>query len=84
MSFTHDYKKSGAILLSWFNMDKYIHYKVLDEITYPFPHFFNGAAIGVWEWISNFTSPTIYWTCNYLSILGLTLNHVRKRGPIWR
>ena len=27
--------------------------KVWDEITYPFPNF-NGAAVEVWEWISNF------------------------------
>ena len=25
----------------------------MDEVTYPFPNF-NGAAIEVWEWISNF------------------------------
>ena len=31
----------------------YIRYKVWDEITYPFPNF-NGAAVDVWEWISNF------------------------------
>ena len=29
-----------------------IHYKVWDVITYPFPNF-SGAAIEVWEWISN-------------------------------
>ena len=34
----------------------YIHYKVWDEITNPFPNF-NGGAIEVWEWISNFTPP---------------------------
>ena len=28
----------------------YIRYKFWDEITYPFPNF-NGATIGVWEWI---------------------------------
>ena len=27
--------------------------KVWDEIIYPFPNF-NGAAVEVWEWISNF------------------------------
>ena len=27
----------------------YIHYQMLDEITYPFPNF-NGATIEVWEW----------------------------------
>ena len=29
-----------------------IHYKVWDEITYPFSNF-NGATVEVWEWISN-------------------------------
>ena len=32
---------------------KYIHYKVWDEITYPFLNF-NGYTIEVWEWIDNF------------------------------
>ena len=32
----------------------YDHYKVWDEITYPFPNF-NGCTIDVWEWISIFT-----------------------------
>ena len=41
--------------------------KVCDEITYPFPNF-NGV-------------PTFYNGCNYLSMLGLNLNHVRKKGP---
>ena len=43
-------------LLTWikFNasMNKKLHYKVWDEITYPFPNF-NGATVYVWEWISN-------------------------------
>ena len=34
-------------------ISNYIHYKVWDEITYPFPNF-NGATIEVWEWIHNF------------------------------
>ena len=25
--------------------------------------------------------PILYWTCEYLSMLGLTLIHVSKRGP---
>ena len=31
----------------------YTHYKVWDEISYPFPNF-NGYSIEVWKWISNF------------------------------
>ena len=41
--------------------------KVWDEITCPFLNF-NGATI-------------FYNGCNYLFMLGLTLNHVSKRGP---
>ena len=28
--------------------------------------------------------PTLYNGCDYLSMLGLKLNHVSKRGPTWR
>ena len=31
----------------------YIHHKVWDEITYPFPNF-NGATVVIWGWIRNF------------------------------
>ena len=34
-------------------MNNYIHYKVWDGITYPFPNV-NGAALNVWEWVSTF------------------------------
>ena len=27
--------------------------------------------------------PTLFWACNYLSMLGLSLNHVSKRGSWW-
>ena len=49
-------------------MDKYIHYKVWDEITYPFLNI-DGTAFKVWEWIS------------YLSMLGFKLIHVSKMSP---
>ena len=48
------------------------------EITYPFPNF-NGATVGVWEWISNFIPH--YNGCNYLSMIRLKLNHVSERDP---
>ena len=32
---------------------KYIHNKLRDEITYPFPNF-NGCTVEVWEWVSKF------------------------------
>ena len=42
----------GGPFLVWIDInsskDKYIHYNVWGEITYPFPNF-NGAAIEVWE-----------------------------------
>ena len=48
-------------------ISNYIHYTVWDEITYSFPNF-NGAHT------------TLYQECDYLSMLGLKLNHVSKRG----
>ena len=51
----------GLTISAWIN--NYKHYRMWDEITYPFPNF-----IGV---------------CDYLSILGLKLNHVSKSGPWW-
>ena len=59
----------------------HIHDKVWSEITYPFPNF-NGITVEIWEWISNFI-PTLYWACDYLSILVDKLIHVSKRGP-WK
>ena len=50
-----------------------------NEITYPFPNF-NGAAVEVWECISNFIPYFTRHACDYLSMLGLKLNHVCKRG----
>ena len=50
-----------------------------DEITYPFINF-NGATIDVKEWISNLS---LHCACDYLSMLGLKLNHVSKRGHRW-
>ena len=51
--------------------------KVWDRITYPFLNF-NGCTVEVYEWISNFIP---HFGCNYLSMLGLKLIHVSKRGP---
>ena len=49
-------------------MTNYIHYKVVDEITYAFLNF-NGANIEIKQLISK-TSHT-YWAYDYLSMLGL-------------
>ena len=51
-----------------------------DEYTRPFTNF-NGVTVEVWEWISNFI-PIFYWTCDYLSMLGLKLSHIRKKRPL--
>ena len=45
------YWHSLTLIPAW--ISNYIHYKVWDEITYPFPNF-NGVTVEVWEWISNF------------------------------
>ena len=61
------------------------------DITYPFPNF-NSTAIEVWEWISNDGSHVHNGSVNYhylsipipygyLSMLGLKVIHVSKRGP---
>ena len=47
-----------------------------DEITYSFLNF-NGATVEVSGWITNFTPP--FFSCDYLSMLRLKLNHVSKR-----
>ena len=52
-----------------------IHYKVWDEIIYPFPN---------WECLGMDKSfhPILYWTGDYLSMLGMKLTHFSKMGPI--
>ena len=54
---------AGASIPAW--ISNYIHYKVCDEITYPYPNF-NGATIEVWEWISNFITHFIGHMITYL------------------
>ena len=59
----------GTLLLTWFNFNPsmgmyYIHYKVCDEITYPFPKF-NGWTIEVCKWISNFIAHFIGYVITY-------------------
>ena len=59
------------------NMCKYIHYKMYDEITYPFPNF-NGATVEVLEWISNFIHTLLgMWL---LIHAGITVKQISKRG----
>ena len=61
---------------AWIN--NFIHYKMWNEITYPFPNF-NGVEI--WELTDDYFHLTLNWTCDYLIRLGLKLNHVSKRSP---
>ena len=56
-----------TLIQSW--ISNYRPGKVWDKITYPFLNF-NGATV----------HPRLYNGCNYLSKLGLKLNHVSKRG----
>ena len=37
----------------------------------------NRWGLGMERWFH----PTLYWECNYLSMMGLKLNHVSKNGP---
>ena len=60
-------------------MDNYhIHCKVWDEISFAFTNY-NGRAVEVWEWISNFI-PHFAGHVIIYPFLGLMLNHVSSRG----
>ena len=63
-------------------ISNYIQYKVRDDISHPFLNL-NGATVEVWEWVKCFHH-TLYWACDYLSMLGLKLIHVNKRRPMSR
>ena len=56
----HGGSHQGALLLAWIT----IHYKVWNKITCLFPNF-NGAAVEVCEWRSNFISHFIGYVINY-------------------
>ena len=53
-----------CIYIAW--ISNFIHYRVWDEVTYPFPNF-NGATIEVWEWISNFTPHFTGYVITYIA-----------------
>ena len=57
-------KYYSTLTTAW--ISNHIHYKVWEEITYPF----SGCIVDAWK-----------WTCDYLSVLGLTLIHVNKWAP---
>ena len=50
-----------------------------NEITYPFLKFKRSSrwSLEMDKWFH----PTLYWKCDYLSMLGSNLNHVSKSGP---
>ena len=45
------YQQGLTLILAW--VSNQMPSKVWDEITYTFPNF-NGSAVEMWEWISNF------------------------------
>ena len=58
VSFSRDtwgsiYKHGLTLIPAW--ISDYIHHKVCDEMTYPFPNF-KGESFEVWEWIRNLIS----------------------------
>ena len=69
----------GFPLRPWLNLNpsmisNHIHYKVWEEITYPFPNF-NGCANEVWEWISNLISPSLDMWLKLIQV---------SKGGYWR
>ena len=67
----------GPLLLIWIDVNPIL----IAWISNYFPNL-NGAAVEICEWILH---PTIYWACDYLSMLRLKLNHnCIKSGPWWQ
>ena len=75
------------VVVLWFPMgfmwsseamiSNYNHYKVWDEITYPFSNF-NGGTVEVWDWMCNFIPRFIMEVITYS---WAKLIHVSKRDP---
>ena len=57
------YQHDLTLTPAW--ISNHIHYKMWDEITYPFPNF-NSCTVEVWEWISNFIPHFIRHVITYL------------------
>ena len=71
------YWRGLTLIPAW--ISNYMPGKVWGEITYPFLNF----NVNHWSWgMGKSFHPTLYNVCNYLSMLGLKLNHVGKRGLI--
>ena len=73
------YNRVLISMLAW--ISNHTPSKVWDENAYLFPNF-NGATVVYWVWICNVIHSIICNGCNYLSMLGLKLCRVSKRGPI--
>ena len=70
------YWRGWTLIPAWIR--NHMSSKVCDEIVYPFPNF----KVEVWEWINDSIIHFIMGVqCNHLSMVGLKLNHVNKRGP---
>ena len=72
----------GPLLLTRINLNpsmgnNFIHHKVWDEITYPFPNFHGNGTVEVWEWIRNFI---LHFTGHVILVHeGLKLNRVSEK-----
>ena len=73
----HFYQQRLTLIPAW--ISNYTHCNMCDEIIHPFLNL-NGATVEVYKCISNFI-PHFTGACDYLSMLGLKLNHVSKSGP---
>ena len=71
ITWLYDGSDQGPVLQTQINFNpsmicNYIHHKVWDEITHPFPNF-TGEAIKILEWISDFiphsTGPVVTYPC---------------------
>ena len=62
-------KLQCATVEVWECISNYTHYKVWDEITYPFPklQWLHHWSLRLDKWFH----PTLYWACDYISMLGL-------------
>ena len=57
-----------------------MHHEVWGEITYPFPSYNDriGDVLGMDKQLRD----TLYWPCDFVSMLELKLTHVGKSGPL--
>ena len=85
-------KWPGASLLTWTNFDPST-YKQIHSYSMGWNYLSIPKLQRCNRWSSGMDkkfSPTLCWTCDYLSMLGLKLTHVSKMGPwsvlmyIWR